>query len=183
VFLDQGQIAVKGSLSDALALYARSRSPESCFRNLSAEVTIVFKDSDGQSLSTWNPSETLVVEVILSPKRPLARPAVDLAFYNESSVKILSIQSDRTGAISPQSCTGDLMFTFTIQPIPLACPEVTVDVGIRADGDPDYCLLERAARTIPIATDERQRTSSVGSLLIVACAVRVSEVPVNGSPG
>jgi hypothetical protein len=81
----------------------------------------------------------------------LPRPAVDLAFYDENGVRVFALQSDAGERLDWPPEAKSFAVTFSVRNPGLCAQELTVDVGIRADGGQEHLCWWQRIEVIPMS--------------------------------
>ena len=120
-------------------------------------------DASGQPVRVWPYGAKLRLEVAFSARKPMWKPAVDLAFYDIARTRLFSIQSDRLGESSAQG-EGRWVFRCDIENPGFTLGELVIDAGLR-EGQGEYLVLQIDA--VRLATDLAglPEGASTGSLL------------------
>ena len=165
VYLSGGHVAYDGSVEEAAAYYSNAHLGSSntlADQGISAEVHFV--GVDGRRLDTWWYGTTLIAEVELTSVRPLTRPVVDLAFYDDAGVRVFAVQTDRASE-PPLGPVSHARFVIRIENSVLNCSAVTMDLGIREAPSQKYIAWWQQVRTLPITNAEAPKFFVPGTLI------------------
>jgi lipopolysaccharide transport system ATP-binding protein len=152
LYLVGGQNRGFRDVDDIVKQYAQdTASTNTILRHSLADVTVRFARSDGSPLKLWALGEEITAEVQVRASRNLPRPAVDLAFYDENGVRVFAMQSD--AAEHPEEPPEAKRFTssFRVRNPGFCAQELTVDVGIRADGGQTHLCWWQRVEVIPVS--------------------------------
>jgi ABC-type glutathione transport system ATPase component len=151
MLLQAGRIAIVGKTANVIheyfdPLHARLQSTIS--KSVKGhDIQIRIMDECGQETYTWKYNGGLVIQISVSSKSVLFKPAIDIAFYNQGS-RIFAMQSDKL-CESPESVEGSWNVSFYIKDINIVLEELYMDIGIREKNDPYLILLDEVVGLKP----------------------------------
>jgi lipopolysaccharide transport system ATP-binding protein len=139
-------------IDDIVSRYAQdTASTNSVLRHSIAEVVVRFFRLDGSPLKVWALGEEIRAEVQVRASQLLPRPAVDLTFYEDNGVRVFALQSDAEDHPDWPSEAKTFTVTFNVRNPGFCAQELTVDVGIRADGGQEHLCWWQRIDVIPMS--------------------------------
>lgn len=152
ICIEGGGIVDSGDVERVVGTYNDLAFPINCdLTSPNLRATVRVTDQSGSDMAVWNYGAGLVVDVEVDSKILLNRPAVDLAFYSESGVRVFAAQSDRLCLGALDSFTKTFSIRFEFSPVELTCKALTLDIGIRCDGQRDYLTWWQSAKRLAIS--------------------------------
>ncbi len=169
VYLNAGAVAFDGLVEEAASRYANAHhGPDAALTDQGIRATLQFLDEEGLSMDSWRYGSTFVVRVDIDSTRPLTRPAVDLAFYEEQGSRLFAFQSDRL--VEPRDhSTRRVQFELRVVNTALNCAAVTVDLGVRESPQSRYVAWWQQVRSLPVSTVDAPPSFAPGSLIGLPC--------------
>jgi len=174
--LEAGGVLCDGPMDAAINSYVR-RLPtaETVLTHGDISLRLAFQERDGSNITAWRYDSDLVVQVCVDCTRPLNQPAIDLAFYSENGTRVFAVQSDRLTDRQINSAAGRIQFEFVLRNVGLACSELTVDVGIRANKDPRYIMWWQTVETLPVSLADAPQYCTPDTLMLLPCQLTTFE--------
>jgi lipopolysaccharide transport system ATP-binding protein len=150
--LADGEIILNGSTDEAVGMYLRQSHGSNVtlsFRNI--EVSVAFENTLGTTIDVWDYNEPLLVKVRIESSESLKDPAIDLAFYSDTGVRLFSARSDSFKEQSLQGTFRQIEFEFSFINVGIACNLLSVDVGLRINQLPEYLTWWQAVATLVVS--------------------------------
>jgi lipopolysaccharide transport system ATP-binding protein len=175
--LAQGRVVCDGPPDIALSHYlAKTQVDRKDLASGDLSLGVEFLDESSASVTAWRYGTDLVVKVSLDSARALYEPGIDLAFYAENGARVFSIKSDRLTTELKSKYTRHLEVSFRIKNIGLTCEQLSVDLGVRADGDSRYMACWQRIETVPISYQGAPAHFIPGTLVHFPCEVVFHDV-------
>ena len=174
IYLAEGRIAYDGLAQSAIGLYVKQLPTAEAaltYRDLSLQV--LFEDEHGSRITVWQYNSDLIVQVYVNSREALRDPAIDLAFYSESGVRVFAVQSDRLDEQMIRGLVKQFSLEFAFRNIGIACDLLTVDIGIRANKDPRYLAWWQRIETLAVSLSEAKQYCVPETLVCVPCQVSI----------
>ncbi len=172
IYLCAGRVEYDGGVEEAASRYTNAHlGANSALTDRGVSVGLRFLGDDGADLDTWRYGTALNVEIDMTSTRPIARPAVDLAFYSDAGVRVFAVQSDRVS----EPLAGParrVKFTVRIMNDVLNCAMLTLDLGVREASIPKYLAWWQQIRTLPINNADAPGYFGAGTILGLAYDVK-----------
>ena len=173
VYLSSGHVAYDGLVEEAAAHYSNAHlSTGSVLKDKGIAADVRFIDEDGSRIDTWRYGTTLIAEVEITSVRPLNRPAIDLAYYDDAGVRVFVVQTDLV-IEPPQGPLHSIRFVIRIENFVLNCSALTVDLGIREAPSRSYIAWWQQIRTFPIMNAEAPKYFVSGTVIALPYDVAV----------
>ena len=109
------------------------------------EVRLRVLDGQGRPTRVWRFGEALQMEVTLLARKPIWKPAVDVAFYDDRRTRLFALQSDFLSK-GPDRIEGSWTASFRVENPGLTLAEVSLDVGVREGAGNYFALIPDAGR-------------------------------------
>ena len=150
ILLDGGRIVAVGDSRDICQEYFRrvgqNAAAPANSQGADCDMQVRIVDDSGRSAQYWGYGKPLRIEVVLNPKRPLWKPAIDVVFYGDEGQRLMALFSDRF-VECPSPCNQHAIVRFEIQNPGFLIREISIDVGLR-EGSANYIVLLRDAGKI-----------------------------------
>jgi len=166
ILLEKGRIGARGTASEMTALYLDSAgSPAARKDEEGAEyrLEVSATSSGGEPTRMWRYGTTLCIQVVVSSRKPMWKPAVDLAFYDPFRRRLFAIQSDRLSG-SPNQCEGSWTFRCEVDNPGFTVSELLIDAGLR-EGVGEYLALQVEALRLPTDVSSLPEGASTDGLI------------------
>lgn len=174
IFLKEGTKVSDDSIGDVIKQYFKESSiPNEEFSKNGISVHVSFFDNSGSEINVWEYDKELIVHVNLKSEKPLYEPAIDLAFYSDSNIKIFAVRSDQLNDNLLGKSVKQLSMKFILKNIGIGCNFLTVDLGIKANKNPVYIAMWQNIQSIGISFTGVNHLYVSDSLAIIPCQVEV----------
>jgi hypothetical protein len=118
----------------------------------------------------------MIIQVEVAGIEPLPSPAVDVAFYSPSGIRVFAIQSDRVDTRLTGQAAQRFAVRFRVRNVGINCDQLHADVGVRARRSPEYVRCWERLATVPVEVPGSAYQTSSDTLVVVPCTVEAIEV-------
>lgn len=175
LLISNGRVAARGGLDKVVQRYMTELFRTHCeVGNDEIRLAVEARVEGNEAGDVWNFGTTLVVDVRVSSREPIARPAVDLQFYSETG-KIAAARSDRFVHDGPAGESARWHFQFRLDNSGIASSYVTVDVGFRFSSSTRYLGHWRSLAAVPVGPIPSTYATGRGCPMALPCAVQLQE--------
>ena len=176
ILLNDGKKIRDDSIESVIEQYFKESSihNEGLLQNgISVKISIL--DTDQSVVNVWEYGKELIINLSIQSERPLYEPAIDLAFYTETNIKLFAVRSDQLNDSLSGKSMKHVKMKFVMRNIGIGCNFLTVDLGLKADKNPKYVALWQNIQTIGISVSGVNHLYVPDSLAIVPCQVEILE--------
>jgi lipopolysaccharide transport system ATP-binding protein len=186
VYIAEGRVREIGPIDTCLSAYIKQLpNAETTISQGGLALRLTFLNADGSELSVWRYGQPLVIRVDVTSERPLKDPAVDLAFYADNGTKVFAVQSDRVTHDLVGKAARQFRMAFEVQNPGIACSQLALDVGLRAERERRYLGWWQRVETIPVSLKDAPYECVPDSVVCLPCQITIAEAndDRSGQPG